>query len=64
MPLYEVEHSDPLSKSEKDALATRVTQAHLSLYKIPSFFVSVKFTDISTHDVYAGAKRVSYEIDE
>lgn len=59
MPLYEVQHSASLTRSEKDALASRITQIHQSAFGAPSYFISIVFKDISTCDFYAGPVKVS-----
>ena len=58
MPLYEIEHISPLSRSQKDALAASITQIHSHLFTTPSLFVNVRFTNISNQDVYIGGKKV------
>jgi phenylpyruvate tautomerase PptA (4-oxalocrotonate tautomerase family) len=60
MPLYEVEYSIPLTKTHKDDLAAAITKIHHLAYGIPSFFISVKFTDGSKNENYSGGKIVSY----
>lgn len=58
MPLYEVQHCDSLTRSEKDDLAARITQIHKSAFGAPSLFISITFTDISSSDFYAGPNQV------
>ncbi|KAH8124124.1 hypothetical protein LI328DRAFT_168763 [Trichoderma asperelloides] len=54
MPLYQVEHSDPLTRAEKDELAAKITDIHKTTYGTPTPFISVVFEDISKTDFYEG----------
>ncbi|KAL7904088.1 hypothetical protein GGI35DRAFT_242071 [Trichoderma velutinum] len=54
MPLYQVEHSDPLTRAEKDELAAKITDIHKNAYGSPTPFISVVFEDISKSDFYEG----------
>lgn len=58
MPLYEIEHLTPLLPTQKDALASSITEIHSHLFTTPSLFVNVRFTDIGAQDVYIGGKKV------
>ena len=42
MPLYNVEHSYPLSLQQKTALAERITKLHATAFSTPSMFVQVR----------------------
>lgn len=54
MPLYQVEHSDPLTREERDELAAKVTDIHKTAYGTPTPFISVVFEDISKTNFYEG----------
>ncbi|KAK1145395.1 hypothetical protein N8T08_004270 [Aspergillus melleus] len=58
MPLYTIEHSTPLSKPQRDALAQSITYIHTRKFTTPSLFVNVQFVD-STHrcNYIAGKER-------
>ncbi|PMD29481.1 hypothetical protein L207DRAFT_520971 [Hyaloscypha variabilis F] len=56
MPLYEVEYSIPLTQAHRNILASKITKLHHETYGIPSFFVSVKFTDGSKNENYSGGE--------
>jgi len=43
MPLYQVNHSYPLTLSQKTTLAEAITKLHSRKFKTPSIFVNVKF---------------------
>jgi hypothetical protein len=60
MPLYEVEYSIPLNSVHKRSLAIAITKLHHERYGIPSFFVSVKFTDGSKNENFSGGELVSF----
>ncbi|KAI9039041.1 uncharacterized protein KD926_010025 [Aspergillus affinis] len=45
MPLYTIEHSIPLSKPQRDALAQSITHIHTRKFTTPSLFVNVQFVD-------------------
>jgi phenylpyruvate tautomerase PptA (4-oxalocrotonate tautomerase family) len=57
MPFYQVFHSYPLSREQKDALATRITYLHSHTFKTPSLFVNVLFhpEDASDENYYMAA---------
>ncbi|KAL6713405.1 hypothetical protein ACLMJK_008870 [Lecanora helva] len=46
MPAYEIEHTTPLSPSEKDQLAQAITDIHTRLFTTPSLFVNVRFVKV------------------
>lgn len=43
MPIYEVYHSFPLTATERQHLATSITNLHCTAFTTPSFFVHVRF---------------------
>lgn len=57
MPFYQVFHSYPLSKAQKDRLATAITYLHSHTFKTPSLFVNVLFhaEDASDENYYMAA---------
>lgn len=54
MPLYDIEHVIPLTDSQQEALAKAFTAIHCTRFHTPSFFVNVRFTDVSSQKVYRG----------
>jgi phenylpyruvate tautomerase PptA (4-oxalocrotonate tautomerase family) len=62
MSLYEVQHCDPHTRSENDALAARITKIHQSAFGAPSLFIGISFKDISNWNFYAGANQVRLHI--
>lgn len=44
MPFYEVQHSLPLSTSQRASLAKDLTTLHATSFNAPTIFVNVKFT--------------------
>ncbi|KAL7926075.1 hypothetical protein ACQKWADRAFT_318587 [Trichoderma austrokoningii] len=54
MPLYQVQHSDPLTRAEMDKLAAKITDIHKTAYGTPTPFISVVFEDISKTSFYEG----------
>lgn len=54
MPLYDIEHVIPLTDSQQEALAKSFTSIHCANFHTPSFFINVRFTDVSTQRVYRG----------
>ncbi|KAI9933617.1 hypothetical protein ASPWEDRAFT_174779 [Aspergillus wentii DTO 134E9] len=59
MPLYEVEHSIPLEKSERDQLAQEITRIHARKFTTPSLFVNIRFIDANSQTNYVGGKERS-----
>ncbi|GKZ65095.1 hypothetical protein AnigIFM50267_007259 [Aspergillus niger] len=58
MPLYEIEHSIPLDKSQRDELAQAITHIHTRKFATPSLFVNIRFIDAnSQHNYVAGKER-------
>ena len=64
MPLYEIEHSLPLSVYQKEILAKRITSIHSRLFTTPSLFVNIRFLDKSgsEHFNFVGGKRVGFQL--
>ncbi|KAI1849715.1 hypothetical protein JX266_004664 [Neoarthrinium moseri] len=63
MPLYEVEHIAPLTRSQKDELAAAITDIHSKKFTTPRLFVNIKFTDAWKQDTYvAGNARPNNRI--
>lgn len=58
MPLYQVEHSCPLSQDQQEGLAKEITTIHSEKFTTPSLFVNVTFKDISSQPTYVAGKRV------
>ncbi|KAJ8116011.1 hypothetical protein OPT61_g2462 [Boeremia exigua] len=54
MPLYDIEHVIPLTDSQQEALAKAFTSIHCTRFHTPSFFINVRFTDVSAQKVYRG----------
>jgi len=60
MPLYDLEHVTPLSDSQQEQLAKAFTAIHTKRFRTPSFFINVRFTDVSTQKVFRGGVRRLY----
>lgn len=61
MPLYEIQHSCPLTRQQKAELASQITHLHATAFTTPSLFVNINFTDIdATEQNYfiAGRPRI------
>ena len=58
MPLYQIQHSSPLSPDQQDKLAVTITEIHAEKFTTPSLFVNVTFTDTSSQRAYVAGKRV------
>ncbi|KAH8423054.1 uncharacterized protein LDX57_000810 [Aspergillus melleus] len=56
MPLYTIEHSTPLSKPQRDALAQSITHIHTRKFTTPSLFVNVQFVDSAHYCNYIAGK--------
>lgn len=54
MPLYDIEHVIPLTDEQQEALAKAFTSIHCTRFHTPSFFINVRFTDVSAQKVYRG----------
>jgi len=57
MPWYDVEHVYPLTRSQCDALAQKITDIHCTMFAVPSFLMNIQFHDASTHNTYVAGKR-------
>lgn len=57
MPIYEIQHSIPLTPSQRDSLAAAITKLHSETFTTPRLFVQAFFTDISQRNMYIGGKR-------
>jgi phenylpyruvate tautomerase PptA (4-oxalocrotonate tautomerase family) len=60
MPLYDIEHVTPLSDAQQEQLAKTFTAIHTQRFHTPSFFINVRFTDVSTQKVFRGGVRRFY----
>ncbi|KAF3048327.1 hypothetical protein E8E12_011692 [Didymella heteroderae] len=54
MPLYDIEYVIPLTEAQQEALAKAFTSIHSKRFQTPSFFINVRFTDVSAQKVYRG----------
>ncbi|KAL2068994.1 hypothetical protein VTL71DRAFT_15332 [Oculimacula yallundae] len=52
MPFYEIQHSLPLSPSQRTTLAQSITTLHATSFNAPTIFVNVKFTPNTTDEGY------------
>ncbi|KAH8806042.1 hypothetical protein F5884DRAFT_902973 [Xylogone sp. PMI_703] len=43
MPLYDVQHSYPLTREQKDRVAEAITRLHSTMFHTPSMFVNIRF---------------------
>jgi phenylpyruvate tautomerase PptA (4-oxalocrotonate tautomerase family) len=57
MPFYEIQHSTPLSPTQKHDLAQTTTRLHSTTFNAPSLFVNVKFTDVDNEDYFIGGRK-------
>ncbi|RDW59936.1 hypothetical protein BP6252_13023 [Coleophoma cylindrospora] len=60
MPLYDIEHVIPMTDEQQLALANALTKAHTARFHTPSYFVNVRFTDVSNMKVYRSGRLVKY----
>jgi phenylpyruvate tautomerase PptA (4-oxalocrotonate tautomerase family) len=60
MPLYDIEHVIPLTATQQLFIANALTQAHASRFHTPSYFINVRFTDVSAMKVYRSGRLVKY----
>lgn len=58
MPLYEIEHSIPLDKSQRHELAQAITHIHTRKFATPSLFVNIRFIDANSRHNYVAGKEV------
>lgn len=54
MPLYDIEHVTPLTDDQQEALAKALTAVHSKRFGTPSYFVNVRYTDVTDMKVYRG----------
>ncbi|KAH8801518.1 hypothetical protein F5884DRAFT_862212 [Xylogone sp. PMI_703] len=54
MPLYDIEHVTPLTDAQQGELAKSLTAAHAKRFGTPSYFVNVRYTDVSEMKLYRG----------
>jgi len=59
MPLYDIEHIIPLTDEQQLALANALAKAHTARFHTPSYFVNVRFTDVSNMKVYRSGRLVN-----
>ncbi|KAK0110710.1 hypothetical protein ONS96_002309 [Cadophora gregata f. sp. sojae] len=52
MPFYDVQHSLPLTTSQRSSLAKELTTLHATSFNAPTIFVNVKFTPNSEDEGY------------
>lgn len=50
MPFYEVQHTYPLTPSQKHAFAKAITELHSTTFLTPSLFVNVSFHHLAPRD--------------
>lgn len=60
MPLYDIEHVTPLTDDQQLALANALTEAHSTRFHTPSYFINVRFTDVSAMKVIRSGRVVKY----
>lgn len=60
MPLYEISHVAPLTKTQKDEIAVAITKLQCSKFGTPSLFVTVIFADATGLEAYVAGKPVSF----
>jgi phenylpyruvate tautomerase PptA (4-oxalocrotonate tautomerase family) len=60
MPLYDIEHVIPLTDEQQLALANALTDAHTTRFHTPTYFVNVRFTDVSDMKVFRSGRAVKY----
>ena len=60
MPLYDIEHVIPLTDEQQLALANALTEAHATRFGTPSYFINVRFTDVSDMKVIRSGRVVKY----
>jgi phenylpyruvate tautomerase PptA (4-oxalocrotonate tautomerase family) len=60
MPMYNIEHTYPLTEEQKDQLADAITNIHTEKFTVPRFFVNTNIRDISTERTYGAGIRVNF----
>ena len=58
MPLYEIQHTTPLSEPQREALAKVITKIHTRAFTVPSLLVNVRFIDTTSLAHYVAGKQV------
>ena len=56
MPYYEINHTIPLTPSQKQDLASTITSLHSTRFSTPRLFVNVKFADTSATPFFTAGK--------
>nr|POE72508.1 hypothetical protein CFP56_12381 [Quercus suber] len=56
MPFYEIQHSTPLTVSQRDHLADGITTLHATTFTTPRLFVNVTFHDTAVVSQYIGGR--------
>ena len=59
MPMYEINHTIPLSDDQQSLLAERITYIHSRQFTTPSLFVNVIFKDVRQIATFVAGRRVS-----
>ncbi|KAI9683991.1 MAG: hypothetical protein M1822_005818 [Bathelium mastoideum] len=54
MPLYDVEYVTPLTDQAQEELAKALTRIHADRFGTPSYFVNVRYVDVSSQKVFRG----------
>lgn len=58
MPYYTIHHLIPLTVTQKDTLAAKITDLHSTHFQVLRNFVNVRFQQLhSTDDIYIGGQR-------
>lgn len=60
MPLYDIEHVIPLTDKQQLDLANALTKAHTDRFHTPTYFINVRFTDVSDMKVFRSGRLVKY----
>ncbi|KAI9818046.1 MAG: hypothetical protein M1827_000670 [Pycnora praestabilis] len=62
MPLYDIEHTLPLTPNQQSRLAVSLTHLHSTTFHVPSYFINVRFWDVSTQPITfrGGVRRDQY----
>jgi phenylpyruvate tautomerase PptA (4-oxalocrotonate tautomerase family) len=51
MPYYEIRHSYPLTPTQKQTFATKLTTLHAETFTAPSLFVNIQFSHITSDNL-------------
>ncbi|KAL7907748.1 hypothetical protein GGI35DRAFT_481401 [Trichoderma velutinum] len=57
MPFYEVQHSAPLTVTQRSDIAKGITRLYNETFNAPSMFVNVCFVPVKDEDYYCGGNR-------